>query len=250
MFTKALKKGLVFGIIVLFFGMNMLSITGSLSKEKHDSTPNSREKITTISASGPGDVNWTVNGTMGKGDWYISPITLTCTYDHDSIAYIYYKYNDNGWEQYTEPFTIYTQGGIILEWYAVDYEGNIEETCTLTFKIDYTLPVIELTVEKIGFMKWLFSAMASDSISGLINVEFYLDGQFLANVTTAPYEWIWTGSGSHTVQAIAYDSAGNSAASAVVNSVPQNQNQPISQQMNQLLHNLICNFILYHQTMN
>ena len=197
---------------------------------------------------GPGDVNWTVNGTMGKNGCYISPITLTCTYDHDWIAGVYYKYNDSGYELYTDPFTIYEQGQINFVWYFVDYQGYVSPIHgPYHFRIDYTPPVITLTVKKIGFMKWLFSAMAYDDISGLDNVEFYLDGLFLGNVTSAPYEWIWIGSGNHTVLAIAYDFAGLNASSSM--STPYNLRHFQSNLHHQQIIRIFQNLILYHQTL-
>ena len=181
-----------------------------------------------------------MNGTMGKNDWYISPVTLTCTYDHDMIAHVYYEYENYSGE-YTEPFTIDNQGGIELLWSAVDYEGNIENLGNLMFRIDYTPPYIDLSVEKIGYMKWLFSAIVDDELSGVIKVEFYLDGLFLGNITSTPYEYIWTGSGNHTVCAIGYDAAGLNASSSM--NTPYNLNQIqnilLHRQMIRVFQNLI-----------
>ncbi len=151
---------------------------------------------------------------MGENGWYISPITLTCTYDHDWWAHIYYDIG-NGTTEYTGPFNITKQGLVTLTYYAVDYEGNSSEPGIFpTFKIDYTPPYIDLSVEKTGFNKWLISAIVEDATSGVVNVEFYLDGQFLGNVPAEPFEYVWTGSGNHTVCAIAYDAAGNNASSS------------------------------------
>ncbi|DAC71948.1 MAG TPA: hypothetical protein DSN98_07665, partial [Thermoplasmata archaeon] len=173
--------------------------------------------------------------TMGENGWYISPITLTCIYDHEVIAHVYYEYAGSGYTEYTEPFTITNQGFVTLTYYAVDYEGEIEDVNILPFRIDYTPPNIDLSVEKTGFSKWLFSAIAEDSISGVVNVEFYLDGQFLGNVTAAPYEYVWTGSGNHSVCAIAYDAVGLNASSTMSTpyTVQSSNQQIINERINQ-----------------
>ncbi len=195
----------------------------------------------------PGYVNWTVNGTMGKNDWYISPITLTCTYDHDVYAHVYYGYENYSGE-YTEPITIENQGYISFIFSAVDYEGNIEKVGEFWFNIDYSIPeIIDLSVEKIGVMKWLFSVTTEDSFSGINNVEFYLDDQFLGNVHSAPFEWIWTGCGNHTVRAISYDFAGLNASSTTNTpyEVQSSSQIKISNEVNQidLLFQTICDIV-------
>ncbi len=198
-----------YGIVFLFIGISIFPLSQGLSTKINTSIPDSSEMKNVVMNSE--FVNWTVNGTMGEGDWYISPITLTCTYDHDVIAYVYYRYDDNGWMEYVEPFTIGNQGYISLDFYAVDYEGNIETTEVLPFRIDYTHPYVNLSVENIGIMKWLFSTIAGDDISGVIYIEYYLDDQFLTNIPSIPYEYIWTGNGKHLIKVIVYDAAGNNA---------------------------------------
>jgi hypothetical protein len=127
----------------------VLLVLGSLSNVvgyqsvKSRGTPESNPKM----QMGPGYINWTVNGTMGENGWYISPITLTCTYDHDVWAHIYYDIG-NGTTEYTGPFNITNQGLVNFMYIAVDYEGNSSPPGIFpTFKIDYTPPYIDLSVE-------------------------------------------------------------------------------------------------------
>jgi thermitase len=60
---------------------------------------------------------------------------------------------------------------------------------------------------------------ASDDV-GVAKVELYLDGVLFAADAISPYTFIWdtaqSGDGPHTLTAVAYDAAGNSAASAPV----------------------------------
>ena len=64
------------------------------------------------------------------------------------------------------------------------------------------------------------SVSASDDV-GVAKVELYLDGALFAADAISPYTFTWdtaqSGDGPHTLTAVAYDAAGNSAASAPVN---------------------------------
>ncbi len=63
------------------------------------------------------------------------------------------------------------------------------------------------------------NATASDNI-GVTQVEFRKDNVLVATDTTSPYSWSWNttadSDGSHTLEAKAYDAAGNSATSNVI----------------------------------
>jgi subtilisin family serine protease len=63
------------------------------------------------------------------------------------------------------------------------------------------------------------SVSASDN-AGVTQVELYIDGVLFATDTTVPYSFAWdttkTSDGIHTLQAVAYDAAGNSTASYTV----------------------------------
>jgi hypothetical protein len=187
-----LKKGLLYGIVVLLVGMSMIPIMSSRPIEKYVSIASS------VKETGPGYVNWTVNGTMGDNGWYISPITFTCTYDHDWIAGVYYKYIMSGeWELYTGPFTVYTQGHIEFTWYYVDYQGQVSPPHgPFVFGIDYTPPTIDLTATALNccHTKWLFVANVSDNTSGINRVEFYFNDKFLGTCfAPGPYIAYWKG---------------------------------------------------------
>lgn len=143
------------------------------------------------------------NGWYGPGGW------LVIFYNASIISSLYFNVDDSEYMLYTGP-PYYVEDGL----HTLNIWINNETVHTFMFRIDGTPPVIELSVEKIGPTKWWIRANASDVTSGIMKVEFYLDNQFLANVTAAPYEWFWTGVGRHTVKAIAYDYAGNNASSS------------------------------------
>ncbi len=80
------------------------------------------------------------------------------------------------------------------------------------------MPTIELTAENNLGNTWLLTATVSDETSGVAKVEFYVDGIYIGEVTEAPFEWEWTGTGSHSTYAIVYDLAGNLQQSEIVES--------------------------------
>jgi hypothetical protein len=71
------------------------------------------------------------------------------------------------------------------------------------------------------------SASATDNV-GVAKVEFYVDGALYVTDTTAPYSFAWnstqSGDGSHTLQVVAADAAGNLASAARTVTVANNVN--------------------------
>jgi len=60
--------------------------------------------------------------------------------------------------------------------------------------------------------KIIVSVDASDPESGIARVEFYIDDELKAVLTTPPYQWVWTERGMffpYTLKVIVYDFAGN-----------------------------------------
>jgi len=159
-------------------------------------------------------------------------VSFWATDDMSGVNHTFFQVDGSGWQAYTGPiFIITTAGSHTIRFYSTDHAGNEEDIQQITLHphTDTIPPVVTLTVEKIFFNKWKFIAIANDADSGMDRVEFYVDNQLLGNVTDPGpcYEWIWitTDNKNHSVQAIAYDLAGNSAASKVVISFPQSQNQ-------------------------
>lgn len=58
---------------------------------------------------------------------------------------------------------------------------------------------------------------ASDRRSGINRVEFYIDGEVMANITSSPYKWTWKRAFfKHTVKVIAFDNNENYACDEIV----------------------------------
>ncbi|HEC81963.1 MAG TPA: hypothetical protein ENI42_06030, partial [Thermoplasmatales archaeon] len=68
------------------------------------------------------------------------------------------------------------------------------------------------------FGKITVEADAYDNQSGVNKVEFYLDGTLKSTDTTTPYSWTWKGVAffRHTIKAVAYDNAGNTASDETI----------------------------------
>jgi hypothetical protein len=177
-------------------------------------------------------------------------LSLWATDDMSGVNHTFIQVDGGAWQEYSGPIFLTTDGSHIIKFYSIDRAGNVEDIQQITIhpESDKIPPVVHLTVEKIFFNKWKFIAEACDADSGMDKVEFYVDCKLLGNISNPGplYEWNWTcpDSNGHTVQAIAYDLAGNSAESEVVNSFPQSQSQH-QLQFNQLFLKSLGRFFLY-----
>jgi hypothetical protein len=135
-----------------------------------------------------------LDGTMGEYGWYNSCVTITILYDTKVIMEVHV----NG-KNYTEPVVICDDGeNIPFEVCAIDWEGNPGLPFFLIFDIDRTKPIISLTYEVTGgnpIKGWdlLFTATATDDLSGMNKVEFYANLE-LQETVTGPgptYQWVY-----------------------------------------------------------
>lgn len=209
-----------------------------------------KENILYGSGFGQGDVNWTINGMLGKHGIYISPVILTSTYNQSMIAGVYYRYHDGDWELYTEPFTISIQGNIVFQWYPVDHNGNQGTVHTFQpFGIDYTPPYINVIKERISILTWRITVEAFDNVTGIDYVEFYVNGLLLTTITTPPYTWIWTQKifEKPVIKVVVYDLAGLNANYSTTTSTDYSHSQ-LSSQYNSQQRNLFrSTLMVYYQ---
>lgn len=86
---------------------------------------------------------------------------------------------------------------------------------------DNTPPIVSITSPEANSTvngTIAFTATASDA-SGISKVEFYVDNGLISTDTTYPYSFNWDSTaarGAHSIKAIAYDSANNSATSTIL----------------------------------
>ena len=174
----------------------------------------------------------TINPAVPNGyhDWYITPVNVTFhAEDNTQLAYIYYRITTEDetnpkWIQvdirnqhtakYDLTISINEDGVHIAIFYTVDHVGNIGLThASDLIRIDMSSPEVNLRREKISFYEMTFTANTTDSTSGIYTVKFYVDDNTKpANEdTTSPYEFNWSGIGTHIITAKAFDVAGNEA---------------------------------------
>jgi len=188
------------------------------------------------------------NRILGGNGWIISNISIPIFYESERIADVFYQINDGGWKVYTEPLIISDDGVYVFSWYAVDSEGYTFIPESTAFKIDKTPPEITLIKERLDKSHIKFIVNVIDGMSGVSQVKFYLDNLFEYNDIDFPFEWTWniTDNHIHTVKAIVYDMAGNSASSSTSAQKSLSIQQSISQQINQLFKSIIlCHQIRY-----
>jgi len=120
---------------------------------------------------------------------------------------------------YSAPLTI--SSPTTIKFRSWDGAGNVEATRTATVRVDSGAPVVAITSPlngaTINAKQTTISASAGDAISGVETVEFFVDGKRLGADGSAPFSYRWKATrGSHTLTALATDTAGNTAASAPV----------------------------------
>ena len=174
----------------------------------------------------------------GKNGWYISNITVTVNAT-DYLSGV--KWTTYDGHNYTGPFSFNItedfHGAVIK---SMDNVGNIEAIGIPPLQIDTTPPTLVLNKE-IKLNKIIYTATATDVMSGVAKVEFYLNDvlQVTENGSGPIFEWTLTPI-PHTneiVKAVAYDEAGNSASSSAntTNIYGQSQQQINPQVVNPLL---------------
>ena len=110
---------------------------------------------------------------------------------------------------------------------AYDAAGNVGVSASITVTVqnatpDTSAPTVRITSPATGakVSKSVgISVAASDNV-GVKRVELFIDGKYYQSSTSASVVFSWNVSnatkGQHTLQAFAYDAAGNKGASAIV----------------------------------
>ena len=202
----------------------------------------------------------------GENGWYVSDITLTiCAEDPEIQPGIpgsgIHGIVVNGQFFLGDCITIIIDpddgDDIVIEYWAVDNVGNVETPHNkFTIDMDQTYPNLDLTYEIIGgnpIVGWdlLFTATATDDISGMDRVEFYLNDVWQETIMgSGPiYEWEFRyyGGLNLVVTAWGFDKAGNMEYDDVIdpktiiynqNSQQQSQSHTNSYFKNKLLQRL------------
>jgi hypothetical protein len=160
----------------------------------------------------PPTTTHTFSGDVGNNEWYLTFHFILNAIDSTSgVLTTYYRIDSGGWNLFTIPVVITSEGTHTLEYYSLDNAGNSEPIKgPFPFKLDATAPEVTLTKLQVDLFTVKFYADVDDSVSGPDYVQFSIDGVLQANDTISPYEWTWTGVGDYIVTATAFDKAGNS----------------------------------------
>ena len=193
------RKCLAVGIILLFVGITINPITGSVN-QSDDCYP-------------------IFKGTPGRNGWYISPLVVTFIYDPINVTEIQSWLNES-WVLYDGPFNITELGELpLFKWRYHDKRiGSewINNHCYCPFIPDFDKPSLNINIQRKGFFFWkkyIVTADAYDSMSGIAYVNFYLNGELQFNDTEILYQWTFKPVPRRqtlTFKVVAYDCAGNS----------------------------------------
>ncbi|MEV2241463.1 ThuA domain-containing protein [Micromonospora sp. NPDC049891] len=156
-----------------------------------------------------------VSGTPVEG-WLTGPATVTLTAaDNDGgsgVARTEYQLDDaTTWTAYTAPVQVTGDGEHELRFRSVDEAGNVEETKTVTVRIDATAPVSTATFAPANDEGWHDGTIpvvltSTDAGSGVKLLEWSLDGGDWTPYTE-PVQI--SGDGDHELLYRATDTAGN-----------------------------------------
>ena len=165
----------------------------------------------------------------GLNGWYINDVTVTLNASDPLVKDVSsgvkeIRYTINGGSEqvlpgHTGSFILTDDGDdILIEYWAVDNVGNVEvPTHTFTVDIDQTVPNVKLEYEITGgssMTGWdfLFTATATDDMSGMDYVEFDLNDVLQETVTGPGPTYTWTmkyyGGLKIEIKAEAFDKAG------------------------------------------
>ena len=169
------------------------------------------------------------------GEWLSGIQTLAAkATDNDAVATVDFLLDGAPWGHFTrspvsEPLDTrkYGDGTHVFAVTAKDRAGN-ETTERIAIRVDNTPPAVRLVAPVAPADIWgpyTLEADASDA-GALDRVEFYAGANLVGVAYSAPYGVTWDtasyANGHHIVEAVAYDRAGNSARSTVVDMNVQN----------------------------
>jgi len=223
-----LNKTLAVGVIILLGGTGVFSSTGNAIKVNN---PFVNLEIIESCFNGENDTNppvtmRTLNPLIpdGLNGWYVSDVTIILNATDDLSGVKEIKYIINGWSIHTiqgdnGSFIIVGDGeDILIEYWAIDNAGNVEPRHKFRLDIDKSKPNLKSYCNVVGgnqFQGWdfLFIANATDELSGMELVEFYLN-KVLQETVYGPgpkYTWQIRAYPLPTwyVKTMAYDNAGN-----------------------------------------
>ena len=140
--------------------------------------------------------------------------------DVDKPTYVAYEDTEPPYE-FTWDTTKFVEGSHNIMIVVYDKAGNWDVRFLVYF-IDNTPPSLEiLSPTENAYVRGIIKidVSATDALSGISKVEFYIDGKLAQSDHESPYEYILDttklSDGMHTIKVIAYDLAGNSRSASI-----------------------------------
>ncbi|QAY68598.1 endonuclease [Paenibacillus protaetiae] len=143
-------------------------------------------------------------------------VTIHSADDQPGEVNTFYAVNGNDYVSYTEPVAITAEGDNDVAYYAVDAAGNKGEGAPLQIKLDKTAPDVTLTQsgkpahDVLETDTLVYSLVSKDELSGVASEQLLLDGSAVPTGYTIAASKL--GTGTHTIQYVVTDLAGNEAA--------------------------------------
>jgi hypothetical protein len=169
----------------------------------------------------------TCNGSTCAAGWYAAPVNVALSATDAASGVTVIRYTLDGSEPtasstaYSGPFTV--SATTTVKFRAWDNAGNVEATKAQLVRIDTEPPSVVITSPANGSTvkgNVRVSADALDTLSGVVVVRFYANGNLIGTKTSAPYFVNWNtnklAAGEYTLVAVAQDAAGNMTASLPV----------------------------------
>ncbi len=210
------KKGLALVTIALFIGMTAIPIAGDTETEKYaDAEHISFGLLNNDEVCVP--YFWAHSG---ENSWFIENVLIWFQYRKDIVETIWYSITEDlipDWKEYPgDQFYFEEEGNWIFQYKWEDIWGNETVGERISLKIDKTPPEITLNKQIQNLRRQIiFTANAIDVHSEIERVEFWIDGELEANITSGKYEYIFTWEKGkdpqvYDVLAITYNMAGHS----------------------------------------
>jgi DNA/RNA endonuclease YhcR with UshA esterase domain len=165
----------------------------------------------------PPVTSFALAGSPNADGWFKedTAVTLTAADTESGVARIEYQLTPGVFTPYTAPIPVTAEGSTTISYRSVDNQGNVEDTKSITVRIDKTAPTLTLeqsggpAVHNImldGSLNFKLTAM--DTVSGVDAQDLFLDDNRITSgseINALPL-----GLGVHRIRAYVSDYAGNS----------------------------------------
>ena len=148
----------------------------------------------------------------GSDDWYKTnpTITISAADIQSGVLKTFYRWNSNVFQQYSLPFQIPSQGVHTLQYYSMDYAGNVEIVKTFFFQYDNIAPITEDdTPEGVQKEPVTIHFFYSDNVSGVKNTYYTTDGSTPTTSSVSGTSVTISETGTYTIKYFSVDFAGN-----------------------------------------